>query len=193
MSFFETPRFDETISNGASGGPRFMTTTIVVDSGAEFRNGNWSFPLHEYDVAHGLKTQAQLDLLRALFWNARGKLHGFRFKDWSDFTATTSTGVCTLISGDTHQLGKTYTFGSQSTIRTIKKPISGTLAISGGGSYTVDYATGIVTRVSGAAPTVWSGEFDVPVRFDTDAMKATIDSYNNFSWGQIVLVELRNP
>jgi uncharacterized protein (TIGR02217 family) len=193
MSFFETPRFDETISNGASGGPRFMTTTIVVDSGAEFRNGNWSFPLHEYDVAHGLKTQAQLDLLRALFWNARGKLHGFRFKDWSDFTTTVSTGVCTLISGDTYQLGKTYAYGAQSTTRTIKKPISGTLAISGGGVYTVDYTTGIVTRVSGAAPTVWSGEFDVPVRFDTDAMKATIDSYNNFSWGQIVLVELRNP
>jgi len=34
-------------------------------------------------------------------------------------------------------------------------------------------------------------EFDVPVRFDTDKMAATIDSYGVNSWQNIPLVEVR--
>ncbi len=34
-------------------------------------------------------------------------------------------------------------------------------------------------------------EYDVPVRFGIDQMQSSIDSYNNYSWGQIPLVEIR--
>jgi uncharacterized protein (TIGR02217 family) len=34
-------------------------------------------------------------------------------------------------------------------------------------------------------------EFDVPVRFDTDHMAVTIESYRLHAWQQIPIVELR--
>ncbi|MGE3713527.1 MAG: DUF2460 domain-containing protein, partial [Alphaproteobacteria bacterium] len=34
-------------------------------------------------------------------------------------------------------------------------------------------------------------EFDVPVRFDTDRLAATLDTYGTYSWGDIPLVEVR--
>jgi uncharacterized protein (TIGR02217 family) len=34
-------------------------------------------------------------------------------------------------------------------------------------------------------------EFDVPVRFDTDHMAVTIDSYRLHAWQQIPILELR--
>jgi uncharacterized protein (TIGR02217 family) len=34
-------------------------------------------------------------------------------------------------------------------------------------------------------------EFDVPVRFDTDHMAVTIESYRLHSWQQIPILELR--
>jgi uncharacterized protein (TIGR02217 family) len=33
--------------------------------------------------------------------------------------------------------------------------------------------------------------FDVPVRFDSDQMDVTIDTYQLGSWGQIILLEVR--
>jgi uncharacterized protein (TIGR02217 family) len=34
-------------------------------------------------------------------------------------------------------------------------------------------------------------EFDVPVRFDTDHMAVTIESYRLHAWQQIPIIELR--
>ncbi|KAF8818013.1 hypothetical protein IHI24_000928 [Rickettsia endosymbiont of Cardiosporidium cionae] len=36
-----------------------------------------------------------------------------------------------------------------------------------------------------------SFEFDIPVRFDTDALSISMDDYNSFSWSDISLVELK--
>lgn len=206
MSFFETPRFDEAISNGAVGGPGFSSDVVVTDSGDEYRNAIWTYPLHTYDVAFGLKTQDQLDTIRALFWNTQGRVNGFRFKDWSDFQVTyaKANGVLTVINAGAHtyQLTKLYSFGSATAQRIIKKPVSGTViiyknAVDVTANTTIDTTTGVVTwntsPPSGGDVVLWAGEFDVPVRFDTDKMMPTIESYNNFSWGQIPILELRNP
>ncbi|MFN7185748.1 MAG: DUF2460 domain-containing protein [Alphaproteobacteria bacterium] len=37
----------------------------------------------------------------------------------------------------------------------------------------------------------WSGQFDVPVRFDIDQMAVSIEAFQLYSWGQIPLVEIR--
>ena len=78
--------------------------------------------------------------------------------------------------------------------------MSGTVVVKENGStatgWTVDTTTGVVTvsnttkLTTGHALTV-SCEFDVPVRFDTDEMKVSINDYNNFTWGQTPLVGLR--
>lgn len=41
-------------------------------------------------------------------------------------------------------------------------------------------------------PLVWTGEFDVPARFDTDEMKISVDNPNVFSWGTVPIVEVRD-
>ena len=63
--------------------------------------------------------------------------------------------------------------------------------------WTVDTTTGFVTlspadtASTGHAITA-SCQFDVPVRFDIDDMKTTINDYNNYSWSSVPLLELRS-
>lgn len=290
MSFFESPRFPDDISYGASGGPCYSTDVVVINSGFEQANINWSVPRARYDVAHGVRTQAQLDVLLAFFRICKGRAHGFRYKDWSDFTVAVADGrMGTTAVGTglpTYQLCKRYSNAAGSEDRAVKKPVSGSVTCyrnavqitvgAGAGNITIDTATGIVTfvadasaaassitagattqvvlpanlglvggkllylsgfagsdaalvnglahtinSITGAGPytftlatntsgktitlgsgagakfpqasdaLTWAGEFDVPVRFDTDEMRVSIDSYNIYSWGQIPLVEKR--
>ncbi len=80
MAFIETPRFPENISRGASGGPGYQTDVVVVSSGHEKRNITWPLGRARYDVAHGVRTQAQMDALIAFFRSIKGKGDDFRFK-----------------------------------------------------------------------------------------------------------------
>lgn len=197
MSFLETPRFPETISFGARGGPGFSTGVVSFASGFESRNANWSQSRHEYEVGQAVRGKSDFDDLIAFFRIAQGRANGFRYKDFADYTATGSEGIVTALGGSTWQMYKRYTSGSSTSDRIIQKPVSGTLSISGGGTYTVDYATGIITKTGGSDPTGWTGEFDVPCRFDTDTMRHEIVNRTGttnevlIGWQSIPLVEIR--
>jgi len=167
MSFLETPIFPDQLAYGLVVGKTDSRTRIAMNSGAVVVNRNWAHYLTRFEGGTTARTQTQKNEIDAFF--AAVGVSGFRIKDWGDFEAG-SSGVCTLISGNSYQLGKTYVAGANTYTRKIQKPKSGTLAIAGGGSYTVDYTTGIVTRNSGAAPTTWTGEFDVPARFEVDEL-----------------------
>lgn len=190
--FIESPRFPTDISYGAAGGPGYSTRVVPMNSGHESRNQNWNLPLGVYDVAHGVKKQAQLDVLIAFFRNCKGRAYSFRFKDWTDYQADATTGklVATGVT-DVWQMVKRYTTGALTEDRVIQKPVAGTVTVSGGGTYTIDNTTGKVTRTAGAAPTGWVGEFDVPCRFDIDQMKVSIDNVSAYSWSQIPVKEVR--
>ena len=60
--------------------------------------------------------------------------------------------------------------------------------------WSVDTTTGLVTfstsPTSGVEVTA-AFEFEVPVRFDTDHMVVTIQTYQLHNWQQIPIVELR--
>jgi Conserved hypothetical protein 2217 (DUF2460) len=60
---------------------------VATAAGREKRNANWSEARGRWDVASGLKNQAQIDELIAFFRAPRGKAYGFRFKDWTDYRA----------------------------------------------------------------------------------------------------------
>ena len=60
--------------------------------------------------------------------------------------------------------------------------------------WSVDTTTGLVTFSTAPAMGVEvtaDFEFDVPVRFDTDHMAVTIETYRLHAWQQIPIVELR--
>lgn len=56
--------------------------------------------------------------------------------------------------------------------------------------WSVDTATGIITTAHTGTLTV-DFEFDVPVRFDTDELGLSMDSFNAGSWNNIPLIEVR--
>lgn len=203
MSFFETPRLPESIAIGAEGGPSYVVEVIPLRSGAEQRNLVQDQPLQRYSIAFLNRDTSEIETLTAFFRMAKGRTHGFRFKDLLDYQATTSTGVLSLIPGSPsglYQMYKSYTSGSEIDYRKIVKPVSGTVTIYENGNlmgsgYSVNYTTGIVTISSGAGPFTWAGEFDVPVRFDVDRMNPSYvpigPSQRLGSWDSIELVELR--
>jgi uncharacterized protein (TIGR02217 family) len=76
MSGFHEVRFPDNIAYGATGGPEFATTVVATGSGHEKRNVNWAEARGRWDVASGLKKQAQIDELIAFFRARRGRAYG---------------------------------------------------------------------------------------------------------------------
>ena len=185
MAFLETPRFPGSPSYGFISQPDYSVTIVRRAGGHEKRNRNWSRPLYRYTVTVGPRVEDSIQELLE-FWHAvGGQADGFRFKDYADYkscrvneTATaTDQGVETLAQSPTaYQLIKTYTSGANSQQREIYKPVSGTILIADNGvaktentHWTMDYTTGELTMLYVPAGTItWGGEFDVPVRFDSE-------------------------
>lgn len=209
MSFLETPTFPTDIAYGSRGGPTYSTTLVILDSGFEQRNINWSYPRHQYDVSYGVRTEAQLESLITFFHAVRGRAHGFRFKDHRDYQSCAYGGSVdyddqTIGTGngvtETFQLIKTYTKGSLSQVRQIKKPIANTVRVGVGGTeqsegddFTVDTATGIITFLTSPPPTgtITAGfQFHVPCRFDTDQISVEYADYQ-LAATSIMIMELR--
>ena len=132
------------------------------------------------------------------------RTHGFRFKDWADYVCNTSESLMieTEPSSGQYQMYKVYEAAiGFSEIRKISKPVTGTVQVFRTrdsvttditGASSINYTTGVVTitgHVSGDVYT-WSGEFDVPCRFDTDRMPISIPEFGAYSWGQIPIKEL---
>lgn len=199
MAFIEV-RFPSDIAYGSAGGPEYSTDIVITQSGYEQRNSNWSQARARFNVAHGVKTQAQLNTLIAFFRARKGRADGFRFKDWTDYQCSAQV----IGTGDaiqtTFQLVKTYTSGATTETRTISKPVAGTLSVYFNGTlqnaanYTLNTSTGVITFTTAPASGVnitADFEFDLPVRFDTDRLAATLDSYGSYSWQDIPLIEIR--
>lgn len=199
MAFIET-RFPADISYGSAGGPAYSTDIVMTQGGYEQRNINWAQARTRYNVAYGVRTQPQLDALIAFFRARKGRASGFRFKDWTDFSAVNQLIGTGDGSTTQFQLVKHYDSGGVTETRIISKPVSGTVAIyfdeavQSGSSYSVDITTGRVTFVTAPSADVEitaDFEFDVPVRFDTDRLSAALENYGISSVSDIPLVEVR--
>ena len=207
MAFHEV-RFPDNISRGARGGPERRTQIVELASGDEERNASWANSRRRYDVAYGIRRADDLAAAVAFFEARNGRLHGFRFKDWADHKSCLPSGAPSptdqaIGTGDgamtAFQLVKRYASGSQTWTRTITKPVAGTVrvALDGAeqiGGWSVDTTTGVVSfdaaPAEGVAITA-SFEFDVPVRFDTDALDVTLDLERLGSITSIPLLEIR--
>jgi uncharacterized protein (TIGR02217 family) len=199
MPGFHEVQFPSKIAYGATGGPEFNTSITKMQSGAEQRNINWQKPLGRWDISTGLKTKTDIDTLKAFFLNRFGKAYGFRFKDWLDYQAVaqslgTGNGTKTQF-----QIVKTYSSGGYNYNYDVKKPVAGTVkiylnSVLQSSGYSLDTTTGIVTFTtapgSGVAVSA-DFEFDVPARFDTDALSARADGPGVYVWDSIPIVEIR--
>lgn len=145
-------------NDGCSGGPTFEETTSLCSSadGSEQRNSSSRHARRIFSINTGAINDATRSAVLLFYDARRGRSDSFRFKDPFDYTATGEP----IVSG---QLVKRYTVGSVNYDRPIRKPISGTVTFSGGG--TLNYETGII---SGGAGGTWSGQFEIEARFDVD-------------------------
>jgi uncharacterized protein (TIGR02217 family) len=183
MSFIETPRFPDYIGAQAVAGPSFMTEVVELASGFEQRNAAWDQARMRFDLPMPLQ-DARKDELLAWVRAMKGRAHGFRLKDWSDYQAVRESANArmhgrlleVLASGaygsasangtgvPAYQLVKRYVTGSLEDARLIRKPVSGSvgvyrggaLATAGGGAgqYALDTTTGRVTWVSSQSANV---------------------------------------
>jgi uncharacterized protein (TIGR02217 family) len=195
MPFLEV-QFPKRVAYGFAGGPTYSTSIAVVASGLEQRNVRRSLPLGKWTATHQHKGDTDTQELIAFFHTVKGRAYGFRFFDRLDSTAGSGEGVLAVAESpaNTYLMFREYAAGALSSLRRITKPIDGSITVSGGGTYAVDYTNGTILHSGGGAPTGWTGSFDVPCRFDSDEMKIEIvergpDGYV-YTWGDISIVEI---
>jgi len=208
LEVFHEIQFPTAIAFHSSGGPERKTEIVTLGSGFEERNAVWANSRRHYDVGYGVKTLDDLHAVIAFFEARVGRLYGFRFKDCADFKSCAPNDAVTPLdqaigSGDgtttQFQLIKTYTSGPSNWLRTITKPVAGTVRVAVAGveqtsGITIDSTTGLITFDSApaTAAAITAGyEFDTPVRFDTDSLSINLSNFAAGEIPSIPLVEIR--
>lgn len=211
MSFHDV-RFPTDISVHSVGGPERRTEIVTLASGHEERNTPWAHSRRRYDAGYGIKTLNEMHEAIAFFEARLGKLYGFRWHDPVDHkscvpsSSVTATDQ-TLGTGDgatqEFQLVKNYISGGETYCRPITKPIVLSLLLASdgmvidSGNYECDATTGIVTFDDYAIPAsgkvITAGfEFDVPVRFDTDALKIDLAAFAAGEIPNLPVIEVKS-
>lgn len=209
MAFHEV-RYPTNLSYGSTGGPERRTEIVTLANGFEERNTPWADARRRYDAGGGLRSLDDLETLITFFEARSGQLHGFRWKDWTDFRSAPASSPITPLDqeigtgdGETSvfALAKIYRSGAQSYRRLITKPVASSvvIAVEGnvkqqGAGWLLNPATGIVTLLQAppAGAKITAGfEFDVPVRFDTDRIQVSISTFQAGEVPSVPVVEIR--
>ncbi|KQS54016.1 glycoside hydrolase family 24 [Brevundimonas sp. Leaf363] len=192
MSFHEAS-LPARLAFGSTGGVERRTEIVTLASGFERRSTPWALGRRRYLIGAGLRSLEDFAALTAFFEARRGRLYGFRFRDFADFSAVDEAiglgdGVRTSF-----QLTKAY--GEVS--RPIRKPVAGSVSVTVNGvaaPCAVDAATGLATLPTapgvGAAVSA-SFQFDTPVRFDSDRIEVTLESFDAGRMAAMPLIEVR--
>ncbi|MGD9783899.1 MAG: TIGR02217 family protein [Hyphomicrobiaceae bacterium] len=209
MSFHDI-RFPIDISLGAVGGPERRTEVVVLGSGREERNARWADSRRSYNAGYGVKSIDDLYAVVGFFEERRGRLHGFRWRDPTDWkscppSSTPSASDQTIGTGNgtalQFQLTKTYGSAFLPWARKVTKPVMGSVLVavdgmprSEGADFAVDFATGLLTFAPTSVPApgavVTAGfEFDVPVRFDNDRLEINLQGFRHGAIPSIPIVE----
>ncbi|MBI1365771.1 MAG: TIGR02217 family protein [Alphaproteobacteria bacterium] len=205
MTNFHEVLFPVDIAFNSEGGPARKTEIVTLVSGREERNSPWAGSRRSYNAGYGVKSLADIEAVIAFFEARKGRLYGFRFRDPFDFkscplAADPAAGDQQIGTGDgatrSFQLTKTYASGGAVSIRTITKPVAGSVlaAVDGAAAaFTVDETSGIVVfdAPPPAGAVVTAGFlFDTPARFDTDQLRINLAAFRAGDIPSIPLIEL---
>jgi uncharacterized protein (TIGR02217 family) len=139
--------------------------------GRPYANANRSDPVGEWDLSAGRQYLywGNIKRIMALHMVTRGQSKGFLFRDPADYRADTGEGFVVNVGGTLYLSKRYIPDAAQPSYyheRVCKRPISGTVTISGGGS--VNYTTGVVTGTT--AGTACTFHFLKAVRFTNDRL-----------------------
>jgi uncharacterized protein (TIGR02217 family) len=201
---FHDVRFPLGVSFGATGGPEWRNEIVALTSGHEKRNARWAQSRRHFDAGTGLRSLEDLREVLAFFEARRGSLFAFRFRDPFDHAAKDERIGTGDGAASAFQLVKHYGEGTGAYSRPITKPVAGSVKIVVGGvemiageGFTVDSLTGIVKFAPASIPQAGkpitaSFTFDVPVRFDTDRLTASIATFQAGEIPSIPIVEVKS-
>ncbi|ODN72438.1 DUF2460 domain-containing protein [Methylobrevis pamukkalensis] len=203
---FHDVLFPMRIAFGASGGPERRTEVVTLGSGAEVRNSRWAHGRRRYDAGQGIRSLDDVHAVISFFEERRGRLHGFRFRDRSDWkscppgqTASPLDQVIGTGDGATRHFQLLKTYGTlRPYARPITCPVEGSVRIAVGGVEAEGEAVeispgGIVALALAPDPNaeVTAGfHFDVPVRFDSDSLVVNLAAFDAGDIPSIPLVEI---
>jgi uncharacterized protein (TIGR02217 family) len=205
---FDNVRFPTKISRGSTGGPE-RRTVVITASGREERNARWANSRRHYNAGFGVKSLDDIQSVVAFFEERRGRLHAFRWKDFTDFkSCAPSQNVSAtdqlIATGNgvtaSFQLVKKYGTGTRDYLRNIVAPVAGSVIVAVNGvsatQFTANTQTGIITFNAGNIPangtSITAGfEFDVPVRFDSDGLSINLSQFAAGDIPNIPLIEVR--
>lgn len=182
-----TPVFPECPGYGFTAQPGYLVNIVRREGGFERSDRRWARPLLTISAAPmGPREEAVVQNILN-FWHAMGgRATVFAFKDWTDYkscpTYATPTALdaplvaVTLADTSTgYRLVKAYSIGSRMQLREITLPVGATILVSNESGdaqtdFIVDDDTGLMKPGGGftGTPTKWGGEFNVPVRFDSE-------------------------
>lgn len=179
-SFIEDRLLDE-MAYGFSGGPTYNTLITPLLSGVQRRKIQRTRPLHRFSASFDRREDAIVEQLLDAYHATYGAAVGFRFKNWLDYEATDEViGVATG-APQPLQLIKTYQFGASANPVPIRKPVDGKVQLFANGTQiasATNTTTGVVTFSAAAGHVIsWTGEFDLPVSFDSDEFVGQVDTY----------------
>jgi uncharacterized protein (TIGR02217 family) len=202
MAFHEV-RLPARLAFGSTGGIERRTEVVTLASGFERRATPWAHGRRRFLIGAGVRSLDDVAVLVAFFEARRGRLHGFRFRDFIDFrSCAPSASISPLDQRLGEGTGAAVSFQLLKLYgdieRPIRKPVEGSVRIAVDGveigAFALDPPTGVVTLAEappeGAVVTAGFA-FDTPVRFDTDRIDVTLEG---FEAGRLVaapLIEIR--
>ncbi|MDI7775378.1 DUF2460 domain-containing protein [Asticcacaulis sp. EMRT-3] len=203
MSGFHEVSFPARLAFGSGAGIERRTEITALASGYERRISPWALGRRHYLVGAGIRSLVDATELLSFFEAREGQLYGFRFRDFADCKSC----ALNLTPGPLDQLlgtgdGATAQFALRKAYgavwRPVAKPVAGTARVAVGGvettAFTLDDTTGLMTLAtppaSGAAVTA-GFVFDTPVRFDSDRIDLTLESFDAGRVTAVAMVEIR--
>lgn len=203
---FDDVTFPIEIGSEAEVTAEFSTNIVSLMTGHERRNSDWADARMSYDVAPGIRSEAELATLLAFFRARRGAAISFRFADPFDDSSNGATDTPTATdqpigTGDGVQtifpLVKFYGSGASLQRRRITRPRDGTALVAVDGTpasgWTMATDGKIVfdfAPVDGAQITA-GYLFDVPVRFAEDRLNAARSTFGAGDMPSVMLVEVK--
>lgn len=192
---------------GSTGGVERRTEIVTLGSGSERRSTPWADGRRRYLIGAQLRSLDDMAALTAFFEARMGRLNGFRFKDFADFKSCLPGAMVGPLDeelgvgdGDqcVFQLVKRYGGEDGAPVRRIAKPVGPSVRVAVDGAETtafgIDATTGQVTLAAppedGAKVTA-GFEFDTPVRFDSDRIEVTLESFEAGRVTAIPLIEIK--
>ena len=203
MAFHEV-RLPARLSFGSTGGVERRTEIVTLASGYERRSSPWAQGRRRYLIGAGLRSLDDMAELTAFFEARRGRLYGFRFRDFADFKSCAPGGAIAptdqvLGMGDGERRNFLLVKRAGELERIIAKPVAGSVRIAVNGieaadGWSVDATTGMTTfdTAPAAGMEITAGfAFDTPVRFDADRVEITLETFGAGRVAALPLIEVR--